>query len=302
MIESHLIVGNDADLVVIAMSLPDIANISILFREKNTYVTIDIDKLQCNISSKYHSQISLDFVLLSILNGNDYLPKLGYATFDKLWTAYGIITDLNMVPLINESGIYNRNNIICFLQILINLLDVKFRSYRISTYNEDGILNYLEGLLWNIRMYNTGKCTKYDYTVFDKKFPEPLKLLHYFEFNTNNINIPTSLTPAIPSDIYTILVLPKYAQPIIPTKFHSLMNGKLKHLYEKEECIHCKDNQTLYNSLNQQLYQANKNKIASEIKVIRENLGKTMIKITSHKYTHNNEFNISKIIKCCIII
>lgn len=52
--------------------------------------------------------------------------------------------------------------------------------------------------------------------------------------------IPITYVP-IPSDIYTVIVLPYSAKFLIPQKFHKLLDTKLKYLYDEENCQLCRN-------------------------------------------------------------
>jgi 5'-3' exonuclease len=210
---SHLVIGNDADLVVLAMAVRPVTNIYLLIKHSKRYDIIAIDRLIRNHYIKIHGRqepninyklvnlrsnyIRDDFCIISIMSGNDYLPKLSYTKFYTLWKSYQQTYDIIDDTLIGNEG-YNIRFLKEFMIILNNNLALQFRKFKLDKYNEDMIQNYLEGLLWCLDMYRTGKCNKYDYLYRYKTSPSPVSILYYLLFNDNvKLQYPISKTPPL---------------------------------------------------------------------------------------------------------
>ena len=98
--KGNLDVGNDADLVVMAAALGDVDNIYILLRDVRSYKLFDLDSFLLEHSKQYMGvkedldyyqnfyYLRSDFAVLSIMMGNDYIPRVCYAKFDKIWETY----------------------------------------------------------------------------------------------------------------------------------------------------------------------------------------------------------------------
>src|SRR3990172_412283 len=94
----HLIVGNDSDLIVLSMAMKPIYNINILIRGKGENELVSLKALlklhsehierSNTIDELAKSNIRYDFVIISLLMGNDYLPKIGFINYETLWKTY----------------------------------------------------------------------------------------------------------------------------------------------------------------------------------------------------------------------
>jgi 5'-3' exonuclease len=108
--ENILIVGADSDLIVFALLAPIEKNIFVL-KNRELY---DITKLRTFIlqnSGKFHSdpkRTMIDFAFLSILSGNDYIPKLRGYSFATTWNRY-IQSEQYLTELVNEKLSLNFN-------------------------------------------------------------------------------------------------------------------------------------------------------------------------------------------------
>lgn len=217
----HLIIGNDADIVILSMAAIGINHINILFKNKKKNQLISISKLielikiHINNQEKKEKNIREEFVIISLLMGNDYLPKLGYINIEKLWKSY--FETVYIYPTMNiiKKG---QLDFIFLEKLLLNIyknLSNSFKKISNITYNPNKFKSYLEGILWCFTMYKTGKCPNYDYSYKYKKIIHPYELLFFCCSNDNNIKVHISeKKPLSPYD-YAALVLPKCSLHLI---------------------------------------------------------------------------------------
>ena len=322
--DKHLIIGNDADIIVIMMSL-NIEKLFVLISNSKTkkYELLNLDNLYTLLLTDFPSNINIkyDFTLLSILMGNDYLPKLAFLNFNQLWNAYKkwylVNNSKNLLLYTQEKGNtgikFNAGAWKDFITYALLELLPKYRKIHLYQYKPHHTKSYLEGLLWCVNMYNTGKCSKYDYMYATEKIPEPMELLYFLELNFEPIEIPRSNTLALNRELYTLLVLPKKYKKLIPKKYHPLMDKQLKFLYEEEECkqchilhaklseLHMKSSALLKDDFDEEK-EGDKEKNAKILKTIRKELGSFSSQMMKHKRTHDRFLtldNINNIIKLC---
>ncbi|MCJ7636060.1 MAG: XRN 5'-3' exonuclease N-terminal domain-containing protein, partial [Nitrososphaeraceae archaeon] len=247
----HLIVGNDSDLIVLSMGMKPVYNINILIKGKDCNELISLKNLlhaHCKyidrddkIENLCHSAFRDDFIILSVMMGNDYLPKVAYINYDKLWKTYkDFISKLNNNIIKGDSfnGTYASN----FILMIFNSLSVGYKKDIISCLiNTNQASLYIEGLLWCMSMYKTGICPKYDY-IYTESSPHPYELLFYLCAEKDKIKLISSSVineHSIPKSIYPLIIMPKGAEYLLSKQQQKLINGELKYLYEKEECIEC---------------------------------------------------------------
>ena len=162
--DSHLVIGSDADYILLLSSLDNRENIFMIFKNN----IINIDKLLNEHISKFGGSkySNYDFILLNLLQGNDYFPKIKYITFEKSWNSYK--DNLYKYP----DGLYDENNKINykFLKDILNsvIINTKFSFINTLKYTEliyddnDNIYeNYINGLKWCFDLYKNCKLENY---------------------------------------------------------------------------------------------------------------------------------------------
>lgn len=285
--DKHLIIGNDSDLIVLSMAMKPVYNINLLVKRNNKNELLSIAKLlilHCkhinkkgNINKLSTSNLRNDFVIISIMMGNDYLPKIGNISYGKLWEVYYNFIKYQHKTITND----NNFNIDVFEQFIYAVYKkIPNKIVSINTYNYDRVKNYTDGLLWCLQMYKTGKCPKYDYAYDYNDMIHPFELLFYIVSEKDKINTVFQETEPIPAEIYSLIVMPKKAKFLIPKKYHKLINNELSYLYKKEECDDC----LIYKKTVSQLYhlkEANKDDDS-----IKEKYHETINKHKIHKLTH----------------
>lgn len=301
----NLIIGNDSDLIVLSMGMKPIYNINILVRNKNANELISLSKLlECH--SKYikrdndiltlaYDNLRDDFVIVSIMMGNDYLPKLGFINHENLWESYyKLIKIIDDNDTIIKNGVFDVNISKKFMYLIYKSLTNSFKKININTYDYNRTQSYLEGILWCLNMYQNGECPKYDYIYTGKNSVHPYEILFHL-CSDNNINIPISHIKPIDSQIYPLFVLPKKAIKLIPEKYRKLMDNQLKYLYEAEECILCSELKQNINSVNNKLEKLIKE--SDEYKDLKKKNNIEILKYKEHKKIHQEIINIDDINK-----
>ena len=300
----HLIIGNDSDLIVLAMGMKPVYNINILIKGKEVNEIISLKNLlhaYCKFLNKDNTINELknscfrdDFIVLSIMMGNDYLPKVGYINYEKLWKCYKILISKIDQTIINNDTNFNIPVLSHFLLILYNSISSGYQKVNISTYNPEQSNLYLEGILWCVNMYRTGICPKYDYIYETGNSPHPYELLFHVCSEKNNIKcIKTDFKP-IPSYIYPLVVMPRKASYLLNKKQQDLMTNDLNYLYEREECIKCHNLKMKINKIRKQILETEENNN------LKEDFKTIEINYKNHIKTHG-EFNIDDIHKIIFI-
>ena len=295
--KTNLIIGNDADLVVIAMACISSGKIDIMVNNFNNKRIIKINKIASIYSKQLFNKkmnvkkLRLDFSLISIMMGNDYLPKIAYIKYDMLWESYESIIKTSKKFIIDKNK-FNNKVLISFITSVILKLKPRYQKINLKNYDENRIKKYLEGLLWCISMYRTGNCSMIDY-IYTYKSPTPVELLYYLEFNCEYV-IQTPITDVnpIPECIYPLLLMPKKARKLVPKKYNSLIDTKLKYLYEVEDCSICNSFSTNLGKLNKKIkfYEDD-----FEFDEAKDEIRDMNEKYKNHKKTHTHDFSIKDI-------
>jgi len=288
--DRHLIIGNDADIIVISMSLIPIYNICVSFRNNDGHYLMSLKKLikyhaisinkYTNMKKMIHSNMRKDFVILSILMGNDYLPKLSHANYKKLFDIY-IQTIQYSDYLVNDNNTFNHSSLTKFLPALHSQLSTK--KIKFFEYDADVTKSYFGGLLWCLNMYSTGICSKYDYYYKGTGCIHPFHILYYF-FSGQPIELPVSNIQPLPNFLCAILLLPKNSVHLIPNKYKFLIN-KMDFIYQ-DECQECIEIKKQFSNIAKQIYQCRKNNINHDD--LKKDYSNTMAKFKIHKQKHNS--------------
>ena len=249
---THIIFGNDADLIVIALSAVSTSNIYLLLRFKSESFLLSINRLICNITELCLPKLSMsiniwhckdlefrkDFALISILLGNDYLPKLNYINPSLLWQCYLQTINNHAINhhLLNlfDNDRFNINLLREFFLEICMSGNKKNRDINLIEYKPDKIKNYLDGLLWCMHMYSKGRCSMYDYHFNYNKAPSVQDIVYYLYSQKYENILPTSATIAVPIDFYTCLALPFAAKDMISEKYYKIIKRKMPELYNCE--------------------------------------------------------------------
>lgn len=238
---NHLLVTNDADVVLILASDKTYNKTNILLNNK----VLPMEQLLRKHFNKYNPTFNeinnLDFVLLSILLGNDYIPKIGEVSPHKLWKSYQ--QNVDKYHYILKININNNNNIKFefnkdFLIDILNDCIGKIGRTKVlknnKLYCKELYENYFDGILWILIMYNMGRCYNYDYICKCNKPVDILNfILYLYDFNINNFKYIE--TNPIPSILCGILLLPENASiELIDSKYIKFIkNRHIQKIYKE---------------------------------------------------------------------
>lgn len=298
---THVIVTNDADVVVMLTTLKEIKNSFVFTRSNNQNDVLSIGKLIDLHTNKFGMSLNsnYDFALISIMMGNDYIPKIRLVDFDKLWNAYKSIIASNLVGLVNYDFTINYNFFVKLLNKIIELSKQKSTNY-ITIHNcfNSMYSNYLDGLTWCLETYQKGVCSRYDYMYEHQESPHPLGLIINILNNKKLLEVNKSKYDSISPELYAILVLPTTAKNLIDNKYHKFMNES-DILYTNEKCQICKEllkeikeskldltkTEAEYDSDNSD--ESESEDILKKIKQIKLKNTSLSKKLTSHKKNHD---------------
>lgn len=247
--DSHLIISNDADTILIAMAQKNMYNIDVLIGNTGSNYIISIDALIEKHMDMYGYNLNkrMDFVFVSLLNGNDYFPKLKCASFEKLWYTYKKIVSINET-IISSECVINIELFIKFLFELSQKVPEKKSDTSLINICDANVKNYVNGIHWCMALYSSGEYITYDYMYSGGSIHPMCILLYLVSHNIKTIGLKSQSYTKIPSNIYPVIVMPYFAKDLIPKKYHSLINGKLKYMYDEEFCDQCKKFKEHYNS------------------------------------------------------
>lgn len=298
--ETHLVLGNDADLIVMMSALKSVNNIDIVVKREDDYDVVNMSSLITTHYQRFlnkkvdvNSEFRSDFTVISIMMGNDYLPKVLYVTsIETLWKSYADAHQTHGGTLIKD-GKFDETFLKEFMFSLVDNLDKKYNRTSIKL-DLDNVEHYVKGLLWCYQMYSSGVCPMYDY-VFEGKAPTPMDILLYLQGLDTITPLKSDVAP-VSLGVYPLMVLPKAAIKLVPEKYHKLMNTKLKHLYAEEECQTCAVIRKGLSTCHKDLIQIRR--IGDDDTEVRQNIGTLSKELHKHKKeTHTKTFSIDKILK-----
>lgn len=293
---THLIVGCDADLVVSASAQHNINNIYILIKEPKGYILFDFDRFILQHAQRcmgltdtsnfifVKSFYRKDFAMISIMMGNDYLPKLGGANFENIWDAYKTTkADTDYFLMIDRT--INR----IFFQKFLENYTSKISKRNFLKSSQKDVQSYINGLLWCIDMYFDGICKMYDFELNMDRCPNPFDILRYHQQNLIDFSTPKSDAKPLSPEVCGIVLLPKKSSHMLPKNLLKITD-KLDNLYEIEMCKKCENFRKKIGVYNKKLYEEKNNEIINEdeIKKLRESLKSIQEDRDLHILNHNS--------------
>ena len=239
--DKHILITTDADVILILLSHPSYKNCYILDHD----IILSLKKLYELHQIKYNllDDANIDFAFLSLLMGNDYLPKINLLTFDKLWESYKLnVKNNKLINNINEKFILDLN---MFINILNDIIGKIGKKYKFKTNSNEHLKNYIDGLKWNIDMYINGNCSDYHFIMNNNNLIEILNLIIYFKtFDNNFLDLERNIyNKPIESELCGILLIPFKSKELIDKKYHKFLEEN-KYIYDKSYNI---DEKNLYN-------------------------------------------------------
>lgn len=284
--DSHVIVTNDADVTVMLMTLDDVSRIYVFEKGFQNSEIISIGKLLLEHIKKVGCSMhpNLDFSALTIMMGNDYLPKINYVTFEKIWDVY----KKNLT--FDKNGFFLDTNLTInpkfFNKLLLGIIE-RTNYHYVKKVNLDNLTsplydNYMDGFTWCLSTYVTGICTRYNYMYEFQDSPHPFGLLYNIKRNPHIMITSVETSLHINKTLYSILVLPYKCRKLIDIKYKKFLK-KASILYEEEQCKICSDYHEKMGELNIKVHDEKEN-----ITEIKTELTKTQTRMMHHRKSHND--------------
>ena len=304
--ENNILLSNDADVIIMGLSILNNYNIFICNYNNNIYKEINLNKLLNELNNNKYNISNLDYTLLLLLLGNDYIPKLKFININKIIDIYHEIKKIyNDDKLILKENNKLKINFKLFSKILLRFYinNKKFKIKKLNELNElnfNLINNYIEGLIWCINDYhNTYSENQYYMFNYKKLGIDPSEFIYFLllknkeiiHYPVNNIKININL------NIYLAIVLPYKMNFLMKNDYSKKILNNHKEFYSEELCDICNNYNSelhkLYGSLNYYKYNSNdenKNKIQNNI----QNCIKLM---NEHKKNTHKKINYKNVIK-----
>lgn len=239
----HILVSSDADIIAMfgSFKTEEYYKIFVCCNIKNIEI-VSMGELMNEHTNKYgfSKNFGLDFTLISILLGNDYLPKINFCDLTKMWNTYKLWVSEYKTGLIDENFNINKDFFTKLLNGIITNTKYHFvNKFTINSFNMPLYSNYMEGVLWCLNMYKNGICNTYNYMYQSDDTPHPLGLILHMNLNPNIIKFKDKNYGGLDKNLYAILVLPKKAINLINTKYHDFAKKYEHVLCEEEMCEIC---------------------------------------------------------------
>jgi 5'-3' exonuclease len=238
---SHILVTNDADVVLILASDETYTKTNILLND----TVLPINELLMEHFKKYNINFNknninnLDFVFLNILLGNDYIPKIAELSPKKIWNSYlqNSFKHKYLLKINKQNNIikydFNKDFLIDILNDCIGKIPKTKILKNNKLHSMEIYKNYFDGILWTITMYNLGRCYNYNYICNSNKPIDILNLIIYL-YNFNIDDFEYIETNPIPSILCGILLLPENAsRELIDKKYFKFIDNN-KEIYKKD--------------------------------------------------------------------
>ncbi len=238
--DTNILISNDADVIIMALSMYNgINNINIGTSGKE-FNEINIDKLVKCLNNKYSN---LDYTVLMLLMGNDYLPKINYVNLDKILKIYHLICKNNNLVIKHNNKLSINNKL--FSKIIFRLFykNKNFKINNLDQLNTNKINNYMEGLIWCLNNYHDSTTENMLYMYKYKKLGiNPIELYYYLNLNKSIIQYPNENKNIILNNkIYPAIVLPYKVNFLIKNSLPDYILKNYKEYYDEELCEKCKD-------------------------------------------------------------
>jgi hypothetical protein len=241
--ESNILVSNDADVIIMALSITNNSEIYIGNSGK-IYREISLNGFLNKLNLNKYNNSNLDYTLLLLLLGNDYLPKLNFININNLLGVYHKIKNVYKVDLVtkNNNRLVINNNILAKIIFTFFLNNKKFKSKKLQELNFNKMKNYMEGLTWCINDYNKAKNDNMFYMYnYKKNGIDPAELYYYLKLkNKEIINYPVPKIKAIVNrKIYPAIVMPYKIKFLVKNEYPDKIINKFKEYYAEELCETC---------------------------------------------------------------
>lgn len=253
--DTHLFVTNDADVIVMLSTLKNYSNVYVYCKMKYKNYSrqiiqilsikklIELHSKSINSNQNIKTNLNYDFAAISILMGNDYIPKIYSLTFDKLWDSYkNTIKNYpdGLIQVDDRTYEFNiniefLNNL--FVNLLVNTKKHFINKSSIHNTNKELYQNYFDGFTWCLDMYIKGECSRYDYVFIHDYNPMIYGVLtyinscpHYLKL-VEKTTLSNSLNKPLDRILYLICVIPEESiYDMVDKKYHAFIK-KNKSIY-----------------------------------------------------------------------
>jgi hypothetical protein len=300
--ETHIIYSLDSDVILILFSCDDLTKI---YQMLNKDLILHFGAMYDEHVKRFGKTENTknDFVIINLLMGNDYIPKVSFVKLENLWEAYEQVAKRRPRGLIvfNDSLQNGKPGVsidpIFFHDILYiaskkspkHMIDrFKITDLKSSHYDD-----YLKGLYWCFGMYVTGNCSDKRY-IYERTNPSPhvsgvmMAVIH-------NNDYTSTTTEAIDVDLYGIFLIPEKANSLL-SKEQIMIAEKLVEthpiIYQESRCDKCKKFNRELSKLNEECKKYEND--TKEKKEVSIKIGRVSDKLSKHRETHEN-LTINKI-------
>ena len=165
------ILSKDSDMVLLSYSI-------ILKKNINIDLIINLRPIQIiDINELVLKNNSYDYILIIMLLGNDYLPKISNTNFESLTMTYNKYIRSNNNIIINKE--INYNNLLLFITYLIFYKKNKVK-FKIKNLDLNRFKIYFNNLKWCLHSYGVLK-KNYDYIQF-KNLNNVLNIYNFINY------------------------------------------------------------------------------------------------------------------------
>lgn len=208
-----VIFGQDSDLIVLGLK-SNLPKLYINYDSKYISIKKLTECLAQYIPVKFgllNHPVKKDFILLSMMLGNDYLPSV--SDFKKLWTAYIKLQKNKINLLINKDNTLNLNN----LNKLFKLIPYQKLPINSKKSTESDVKYYLKSLNWNYKLYSDD--------IYPNFMPinKRIDIESITKFMPHSIDLIYGEKGWLNPEVFLLLLLPSTGKYILPKKLQYFM-------------------------------------------------------------------------------
>ena len=268
------VVGDDSDLIVLALASRPLLYLYI-YNEENY---LSLFKLVYNMSIKFCSKkfsynwhpVRIDFVLLSLFQGNDYNSKI--SQFNHLISSYTKLQKNKKGFLINKNGELNLSN--------IKIMFDKIKTIDTRIYTSTNVEEYFKAIQWNLNLYQ-GKLNNRFLPAYNK-----ININSIIEFFPTSVESMCEDINWINSEAFTLLLMPATGREFLPENLKHFLDkdSPIKDLFPDpcKECIEWKKKL-------KEIVQPKEDASEKELATYKKTVSITNIACTNHiEENHNN--------------
>lgn len=230
-----IIVGNDADIIV--MSVARIIRNKLDIDMYNNLHPL-VNRISATKIIDTNKKSGCNFIFISILLGNDYLPKLKFLKVINLLEIYNIFTfdiiDYDILVKNKRLTFEGYSNMHLFFKYILKKYPDSKKKFNIREYNPEHVKNYIDGFIWCLYLYISGKCSAYDYTFNYKDSPSVVNIINYLENDISSFSIPISDSKPINHIQYPLFLMPI---ALVPEEYKNIILNMEKNMNTESICV-----------------------------------------------------------------